>query len=871
MTRPKVPDDKRQRTAQACESCKRRKQKCNGLNPCHTCIRRKLTCSYTPTNASDHVAGELCGSPTKRRHIETSPTSFRATIDASQTSPAHNGSHESPRLWEETRDGQLTKEESPSVSPTAPPPMAGHKHVRRSSIHDFETQSGRTASIGQAEEATIYTETRMLQDQTGRLLYMGDASTLSILQLCRIIVESTAGADVGSPFIDDPKRHRIMEHIIDFPENAMVPCLLPDRETISILVESYFTNTCGLIEVFDKKSFIDSIDASLVDPPSASNYLLCHVYLVLALGLVLAAPIPGSREEEVIKRQHDAKLDRAELFFRSAKSMCNPVTGFEDADFWSVQALSLMSLYMLAVSKRNTAYAYLGMAIRSAYSLGLHREETMNDFIFTTEQMKIRRNLWKTLFILDRFLAASLGRPTAISEDDCTCKIIPDKDESIPCLADGETDIDVIHTMSLDACVRSCHVIGDTLAVFSKRKISTTGVQRIAGESKDLRQAAQTGLFSRLANKVPTGAAQCIATLHVHLLSLHSLILLTRQLFIMHNWKLQEQRTGLKKQYTIRESPMAKYSEACVIASYHTLRLVQRAREANYLPQRNPFIIYFLFAASLIVFMNQFASLYYTDAYAQTITDAIDTMRYCAETDPQADRLLEIMEKFYEVVERWTKDHKYQAPTLSSDLSGLYSQMANSRLPHEHPHTLPSISNHRDHDHLQAGNIPHRSSLNLPPLPHPLPPLSEMIVSQSPNSISILDTKMNGMSPQHMASPPIPYSIPPRTSVSAHSMSDGSESANGHIEFSFDGLWENWQQHHQVTVPPGAVTTAHVPPHVPPPGTPSLPTLGAQFSPTAPVTAPAFSPYPTHPEPPRVSPLTTMSANIPLYHTSSFG
>ncbi|KAL0473551.1 hypothetical protein QR685DRAFT_434424 [Neurospora intermedia] len=27
MTRPKVPDDKRQRTAQACDSCKRRKQK----------------------------------------------------------------------------------------------------------------------------------------------------------------------------------------------------------------------------------------------------------------------------------------------------------------------------------------------------------------------------------------------------------------------------------------------------------------------------------------------------------------------------------------------------------------------------------------------------------------------------------------------------------------------------------------------------------------------------------------------------------------------------------------------------------------------------------------------------------------------------
>ncbi|KAK3302021.1 uncharacterized protein B0T15DRAFT_404011 [Chaetomium strumarium] len=46
MTRPKVPDDKRQRTAQACDSCKRRKQKvgsivsifCRCLSSLHTCL-----------------------------------------------------------------------------------------------------------------------------------------------------------------------------------------------------------------------------------------------------------------------------------------------------------------------------------------------------------------------------------------------------------------------------------------------------------------------------------------------------------------------------------------------------------------------------------------------------------------------------------------------------------------------------------------------------------------------------------------------------------------------------------------------------------------------------------------------------------------
>jgi hypothetical protein len=60
--------------------------------------------------------------------------------------------------------------------------------------------------------------------------------------LIRIIVENTAGSDMGSPFIDDPKRHRILESIIDFPQHVHIPSPLPDKETADVLIASYFTN-----------------------------------------------------------------------------------------------------------------------------------------------------------------------------------------------------------------------------------------------------------------------------------------------------------------------------------------------------------------------------------------------------------------------------------------------------------------------------------------------------------------------------------------------------------------------------------------------------------------------------------------------------
>lgn len=55
------------------------------------------------------------------------------------------------------------------------------------------------------------------------------------------------------------------------------------------------------------------------------------------------------------------------MFFMNAKCLCDPTSGFEDADFWSVQALLLMSLFKLARTKRNAAYAYHGKILEITY------------------------------------------------------------------------------------------------------------------------------------------------------------------------------------------------------------------------------------------------------------------------------------------------------------------------------------------------------------------------------------------------------------------------------------------------------------------------------------------------------------------------
>jgi hypothetical protein len=71
-------------------------------------------------------------------------------------------------------------------------------------------------------------------------VYIGDSATLSFLQLTRIYVEDIAGGK--NPFIQDPRRFKIVENTITLPPNIRRTHLLPDRQTANVLVESYLTN-----------------------------------------------------------------------------------------------------------------------------------------------------------------------------------------------------------------------------------------------------------------------------------------------------------------------------------------------------------------------------------------------------------------------------------------------------------------------------------------------------------------------------------------------------------------------------------------------------------------------------------------------------
>ncbi|TRX92632.1 hypothetical protein FHL15_006559 [Xylaria flabelliformis] len=591
MTRPKVDPDKRQRTAQACDSCKRRKQKCNGVKPCNTCTKRHLDCQYT-SSTSEH-SGSQDSPPSKRRHVDDQSHIPNPPNETGQGA-TRNGPPIMP--WNQCAgsggiEAVLIKTEHKQIGMGRP--LLGEADI------DFDSRSKLSNASVAADEAEVYPQNRMLQDSTGRLLYIGDSATLSYLQWIRFI------------------------------------------------------------EVFNKHAFLNSVDECYKDPLAVTPSLLCLLYLVFAIGLVMAAPSPGSDEAAVIDKLRSERSNRAELFFRSAKSLADPVSGFEDADFWSIQALLLMSLYMLSISKRNASYAYYGMAVRSAFALGLHREESME--VFQPEERMVRRNLWRTLFILDRFLSACLGRPTAISEEDCSNMAF--EALTTPISSPTSTCPESTHLVALEAAVKTCQVIGMTLKrVYSKRKISTAVGQECATHLDAWNKELPPSLHWRKLVNGPDNFAQGIAILHINLLHCHSVMLLTRPYFLCLLNKSAVGLVGSSSKPSRYSQRTENFAQTCVEASQHTLVLTQAALDAKHC----------VFAAALIVLSNEFASLYHNPDARQSINSAISILRFCAQNDKQAERVSYIVESFDKANEQRTPSAKRlylpgrKTPTLAT-------------------------------------------------------------------------------------------------------------------------------------------------------------------------------------------------------------
>ncbi|KAK9314575.1 fungal-specific transcription factor domain-containing protein [Lipomyces starkeyi] len=639
----RVDPAKRKRIALACDSCKRRKQKCNGDHPCSICKKKNFVCHYTPTKSdllpgrtpsvafsspSPPTAGDADDAmsvttetasehprddrPSNKRQssiashasTEHSDEQLTSTKHKKSASRKHNVSNESS-----LSDSSASNPASPDTSLPSPPEVQPHQQQQ-----PYHRKRSHSRSEYQVETVGDGRNTRLLWDEKGHLRYMGESGVLSFLEQSRKAFRKVMG---DSTFTLDPAQFRF----IDGPTHtaSIIPLQLPPRSLTNELIQAFEDNVQAFDYVFDMDHFRYQVAQTYRNPMGAPRHWLCLLHFTCALGAIFVSSkqeldtekinIPpfsgisdsqpsGANIQDNRKESSSRSLIDPALFFESGLGLMNDAA--EDGELWVVQAYLLMCLYYQIICKRNASWIQLGSAIRFAQALGMHRKCV--NMTFPKPQRIMRQRLWRTLYIQDRFWSSSLGRPLAI--DDCDWD---DRDTSELILLDRT----VVELSKL------CEIIGDIcLLVYRPQSISSSTSQRLAtrlrewsdGLPPDI-QLLSLHLNTSDGRKLSVSSIvneesrrQMIRNqglLRLHLTHLNSIILLTRPFFLLMVAKTTSEIPAQAK-------TVSRLSSACVLCAARSVDLVMTFFAQNQQPIRSHLMTYFIFTAGIVLLLESF-------------------------------------------------------------------------------------------------------------------------------------------------------------------------------------------------------------------------------------------------------------------------
>ncbi|KAJ7068066.1 fungal-specific transcription factor domain-containing protein [Mycena amicta] len=411
-TDPDVPDSKplqlqRRRVWRACESCRRKKIKCDGVEPeCSGCKASGSQCTWLQTKdraaLSRHYVQEL---EARLLHMESLFTQLAPVLE--QIGPLPDG----------TSIAELTSAASALSGPDATTSAALPQRLM--------SPKDRSAAVPIKAEEDDVSESfgQLALDEYGHMRWIGSSSTMSLIQSFKALTSSPLNRRI-SPMEEDPLAPGPSVNKLYFPASVFFGKVRalpgpeevewPPRDLADKLVNAYFSRYHFLNPVIDKPSFLRKYNEaaeSPADPTFAQSEtpflaLLFSVF-ACAAGLVEDSRLSGN----------GAADDGGMGMVYYERALILQYISHAYTQVTHVQCFILLSSYLCSVNCLPQAWILVGQAVRIGQDLGLHRSPRR--LIVTPIEKETRRKIWWGVYSLDRMLALALGRPLGILDSDC--------------------------------------------------------------------------------------------------------------------------------------------------------------------------------------------------------------------------------------------------------------------------------------------------------------------------------------------------------------------------------------------------------------------------------------------------------------------
>ncbi|KAJ5092575.1 hypothetical protein NUU61_007445 [Penicillium alfredii] len=363
------------RSLNACTRCRRQKIKCSGTQPCDGCTKRKLTCVFDDSEQKILVTkGYLAELEQKLASIQQNEKSDPCPLSPDDLDDRSPGIFSQPKIHRDVPDNASEPELDDAASSLKNP-----------------LSSGPPAFMSAAN---------------GRMFYLGTSSNWSFT---RRVLSLTHEHIHQEPLPAGTLLFEGLTYDLGWDGMRTTPSLeipvVPSLDHTIYLINAVKFRCGQIYHLFDESEFMTSLHEFYSNPgPAATGSLwYIHFLLILAFG------------KAFVQQKFPDNRPPGSEYFVKALQLLPDASVFHREPIVSTEILCCIALYLQSLDHRSSAHNYIGQAMRLAMAQGMHTQMPVE--YLGEIRVERCREIWWTVYILDREMTSLMGLPQSINDD----------------------------------------------------------------------------------------------------------------------------------------------------------------------------------------------------------------------------------------------------------------------------------------------------------------------------------------------------------------------------------------------------------------------------------------------------------------------
>ncbi|KAJ5579550.1 uncharacterized protein N7459_005535 [Penicillium hispanicum] len=425
---------RRRRPPLSCTECRRRKLKCDRSLPCGQCVRSKTADSCVFVGSQPGVSSESSRRmsppvsrmrPPGNSNDQSGGSGSMFVFDSKQNSKSNSNRVSKRSHQDELHEmrQRLRMLENALAKPNA-------LRTPETSVSDVFSETGTGTVTNSAEAAGVDDRVRLLPDASFRgkkkkTRYFGRShytTTVSFFQDIGTLMRRSPNAPKDKELLDMKKfktelwSRETQSHQRAFREQAFqLDEMVPPRNVADQLLQFYLDTFETTYRILHVPTFLKQYADYWHSPQKSDLGFVAQLLAVLAAGSCFYVSTPENDDRDTYQQP-------AMKWIMAVQSYVSCTFVSPDIDLRMVQTQCLLLVARLGVaSDGDVAWASSGSLIRSAMTMGLHRDPTRFRKSSSPFWSEIRRRVWTTIVELDLKISLDRGVPPSVDLDECDC------------------------------------------------------------------------------------------------------------------------------------------------------------------------------------------------------------------------------------------------------------------------------------------------------------------------------------------------------------------------------------------------------------------------------------------------------------------